>query len=246
MFQHYLITRFNYGWLENAATSRSGTAVNTNQWLDERVQLFETYCLPSVQSQTCSRFKWIIQFDPQTPASILDRCGNGSNIHIIQEPISDYFQQLTIDTPYLITSRLDNDDALHKDYIHSVQARFDNRTQLIDTRGIQFDRQRNRVHTDGRRKPNSPFLTLIEKLNGSPKTVHYADHAKMRRHFPAIRLRQRLWCQVVHETNLMNRIRGRRIWWPDLSGFPDALQSSKSISSNTTVEQQLQSADRVA
>lgn len=230
MFQHYLITRFNYGWLDNAKKSRTGTSVNTSHWLDERVQLFETFCLPSVAQQTCQDFTWVMQFDPQTPKEVLDRCATGPNVRIIQEPILDYFRHLKVKTPFLMTSRLDNDDALHQDYIQTVQARFDGRTQLIDTRGIQFDRSRNRVHTDGRRKPNSPFLTLIEKMDGTPKTVHHVEHAKMRRHFPAIRLRRRLWCQVVHENNLLNRIRGRRIWWPDLTGFPEVLQMDEASS----------------
>jgi hypothetical protein len=224
VFQHFLITRFNYGWLDNVVKSRTGTAVNTSEWLDERVLLFETFCLPSVLQQTCQDFTWVMQFDPQTPVEIIKRCAVGSNVEIIQEPIVDYFTRAKLAEPFLMTSRLDNDDALHEGYIEAVQSCFTERTQLLDTRGIQFDRIRHRYHTDGRRKPNSPFLTLIEKLNGMPKTVHYADHAKMRRHFPARRLKQRLWCQVVHETNLLNRIRGRRLWWPDLSGFPEALQ----------------------
>lgn len=224
MFQHYLITRFNYGWLDNAAMSRTGTAVNTSQWLDERVELFETFCLPSVSRQTCQNFTWVMQFDPQTPVEILDRYKTRSNVEIIQEPIADYFAGLKLKEPFLLTSRLDNDDALHEGYIEAVQSCFAGETQLLDTRGFQFDRGRHRFHTDGRRKPNSPFLTLIEKLEGPPKTVHFVDHAKMRRHFPARRLKQRLWCQVVHETNLLNRIRGQRLWRPDLSGFPEVLQ----------------------
>jgi len=224
VFQHFLITRFNYGWLDNVARSRTGTAVNTTQWLDERVQLFETFCLPSVTRQTCRNFTWVMQFDPRTPVEILERCAATPNVEIIQEPIADFFAQVELAEPFLITSRLDNDDALHERYIDAVQRRFAGETQLLDTRGIQFDQSRHRFYTDGRRKPNSPFLTLIEKLGGRPKTVHYADHAKMRRHFPARRLKQRLWCQVVHETNLLNRIRGRRLWRPDLSGFPEVLQ----------------------
>lgn len=246
MFQHFLITRFNYGWLDNVAKSRTGTAVNTPQWLEERVRLFETFCLPSVLGQTCQDFTWVLQFDPQTPVEILDRYKTTSNVEIIQEPIADYFAQVKREKPFLLTSRLDNDDALHQSYIEAVQSCFAEKTQLLDSRGLQFDRSRDRFHTDGRRKPNSPFLTLIEKLDGDPKTVHYADHAKMRRHFPARRLKQRLWCQVVHETNLLNRIRGRRLWRPDLSGFPEVLQAATNSSLTRFMGVRKRSAERAA
>jgi hypothetical protein len=246
VFQHFLITRFNYGWLDNAAKSRTGTAVNTSQWLDERVQLFETFCLPSVAQQTCQNFTWVMQFDPQTPTDILQRCATTPNVEIIQEPIANFFGRLKLEKPFLLTSRLDNDDALHEGYIEAVQSCFAAKTQLLDTRGIQFDRSRNCFHTDGRRKPNSPFITLIEQLDGPPKTVYFADHAKMRRHFPAKRLKQRLWCQVIHETNLLNRIRGRRLWWPDLSGFPEVLQSAKTSSLTRFMGLRQQPAERAA
>ncbi len=42
-------------------------------WLEDRVELFERYCLPSVAAQTDRRFSWIIYFDPQSPAWLRQR-----------------------------------------------------------------------------------------------------------------------------------------------------------------------------
>ena len=48
-FQHFVITRFNldlYAWDKNRIPTR------TEKWLQHRFDIFEQYCLPSMQAQT--------------------------------------------------------------------------------------------------------------------------------------------------------------------------------------------------
>ena len=72
MFQHYLITRFNLkkeGW----DTSKNNIPVLTEEWLERRFKLFETFCFPSVKHQSNQNFTWFVYFDVDTPKVFKDR-----------------------------------------------------------------------------------------------------------------------------------------------------------------------------
>jgi hypothetical protein len=59
---HALLTRFNLPSKGNESLIRA-----QENWLRNRVALFERYCLPSVAAQSCRGFVWIIYFDPLSP-----------------------------------------------------------------------------------------------------------------------------------------------------------------------------------
>lgn len=49
MTHHYLLTRFNLAlWQED----KNGQTIDRGEWIRKRLELFETYCLPSVAGQT--------------------------------------------------------------------------------------------------------------------------------------------------------------------------------------------------
>ena len=64
---HVLLTRFNLPSKGHESLVRA-----QENWLKNRVMLFERYCLPSVLAQTCRSFSWIIYFDPESPVWLLD------------------------------------------------------------------------------------------------------------------------------------------------------------------------------
>jgi len=53
--KHFLLTRFNLR-NEEWITTRDGGAVLTEEWLIQRFELFENYCLPSVMNQKNKNF----------------------------------------------------------------------------------------------------------------------------------------------------------------------------------------------
>ena len=69
---HLLLTRFN------VRESEEFKLALDEKWLDGRVKLFEEYCLPSVQKQTDSNFKWVILWDGETPQRFRDLEGKYS------------------------------------------------------------------------------------------------------------------------------------------------------------------------
>jgi hypothetical protein len=64
-YQHFILTRFN---IKLWSKDKNGQSTQTEEWLKQRFDLFETYCLPSIQKQTQKNFKWIVLFDADTPA----------------------------------------------------------------------------------------------------------------------------------------------------------------------------------
>ena len=68
--EHYILTRFNLRlWTKDK--NRNNT--RTEEWLKNRFELFERFCLPSIMNQTSQSFKWIVLFDINTPEKYKER-----------------------------------------------------------------------------------------------------------------------------------------------------------------------------
>ena len=133
MTDHFLLTRFNLkksDWQKD----KNSQAVLDEKWLKNRIGLFTKFCLPSVLGQTLKDFKWLIFFqeDPEPEIRALVK---KLKAHDFIEPVfvngfeefqknlpSYIAKRMTADSDGLLTTRLDNDDALHKDFISWVQA----------------------------------------------------------------------------------------------------------------------------
>src|SRR5690606_1010327 len=113
---------------------------------------------------------------------------------------------------YLITTRIDSDDAMAVDFMARVQAEFAGQERMFVNfpRGVQIDR------TSAVYRSNivsSPFLSLIERREAGrpPETVFVAKHAQARGHAPLRQVEAPvMWAQVVHGTNVSNIVNGRQ------------------------------------
>src|SRR5947209_8024402 len=130
-FHHVIVTAFNCVRSRNpnevhlAFRSRPG-------WMDERFELFERYCLPSVLNQSCQTFRWIIYFDVSTQEKHLDRARRGiagrpnfevklCTIFGSETHQADLSTMLDPAKSWLVTTRLDNDDGLQRDFVAKLQ-----------------------------------------------------------------------------------------------------------------------------
>ena len=129
IFKHFLLTRFNVqlSWTQKKWDEFS---------LKNRIDMFEQICFPSVKSQTNKKFKWIVYFDRSSPDFLKKKVDEfKSRLDIFQPLYIENFNSAEVrnnilsllddNTEYLITTRLDNDDAISKNYIDLVQACFD-------------------------------------------------------------------------------------------------------------------------
>ena len=220
MFNHYLITRFNLR-AENWDVTKNNEQLLTDEWMDNRMWLFENFCYPSVVSQTNPNFEWLLYFDTNTKEiyknRILKLVANQSNFKVFfvdampsfKPELLKYITQETKDKSYLITSRIDNDDSIHIDFINEVQKQFDQQEyRAIDfTEGYSL--QIEPCYILGRKEQLfNPFISLIEK-NDNPKTAFHQDHRYWKRDKKVTQLgTKRLWLSIIHQRNKINKFDG--------------------------------------
>lgn len=203
-FDHYILTRFNVNWLKNTRTDKNGIPVNSHEWLNQRIGLFEKYCYPSMINQTCQNFKWLIVFDPATPSDILSKYNRPKIFPIIYEGSDTFRNNIHSNADYIITSRLDNDDAYDPKFIETIQENFNEKEEIIDVFGVQYSLIDNKYYLPTNKKP-SPFISLIEINKPKLDTVVKDQHGRMDQYYPYRKLKDRLYTIIIHDRNLLNR-----------------------------------------
>jgi len=213
---HILLTRFNLPSVGYESVVRA-----QQNWLKDRVDLFERYCLPSVTAQTCRRFLWLIYFDPQSPTWLLDWVHD----HEQRGHFKPFFREevrtedLLSDIRALIgpehgaallTTNLDNDDGLAADFVARIQgvSYVGDRTAIYIADGLVRRGDMLYRHVDRR----NAFCSVREPWD-APVTCWADWHNLLPDHMPAVALRgDPGWLQVVHGANVSNRVRGRRTY----------------------------------
>ena len=225
---HFILTRFN---LPLWTRDKKNQHTRTEEWLKERFDLFERFCLPSVMNQCCGNFQWIVLFDEKTPLPYMKRveeykrqCSQLMPC-LVSADEARYFvrvfrreiqARVPDGTERLITTYLDNDDALRSDYIEKVQriaSRAADHTFISFKYGLQYYTRFNiATRVDYR---NNHFLSLVEPYGAllQIRTVMgYGSHAFVERyagtHFLLIDTPDEpAWVEVVHDKNMDNDVR---------------------------------------
>lgn len=230
MFKHLLITRFNLKNPEWKQLTKNNESLLDDSWMNERLELFANYCFPSVSNQTNQNFEWLLYFDVSTSENhknkIAKIIGNKTNIKtffidgmpVFNESIIKYVEE-NISTEYLITSRIDNDDCIHKDFINEIQKHFDKQDFLaIDNiEGYTLQIEPNFI-LGKKEHIFNPFISLIEK-NDNPKTVWHYVHNMWKKEPRLIHVTEkRLWLSIIHGKNKVNEFDGYgNIKWSDIN-----------------------------
>jgi hypothetical protein len=216
-FTHLLLTRFNTAF-DSAPPPRR----LESEWLLPRLSLFERYCLPSVKAQRGAKFDWLVFFDAESPDWLRERVaayGSVLKAMYITGPASDEVIAKVVrssgfvSSQYLITTRLDNDDAITGDHLSLVQQSFRHQSRefVMFPFGLQLYRGA-LYHVYWR---SNPFLSLIERVgeSGELTTVYCVRHDKVTQQEKVQFVsRSPQWLQVLHNSNWANALRG----WPKL------------------------------
>jgi hypothetical protein len=217
VFSHYILTRFNQGIYDRE---------DADQWMEDRLKLFEK-TKESVLSQE-GDFKWIIAIDPKTPADVSEKIFTDTRMIPVDCDIRETFDLfLAPKTPYVITSRLDNDDIYLPGAVLAIQAEFQPQVYVIDIDYIQNDIVNEKKYTSGnklkkekyRTLNNGPFLSLCEPSDYI-RTCYCRPHNRLLDGYPAKGGRfKRIPStkvgtfaeMVIHDKNMMNKVTGYRI-----------------------------------
>ncbi len=206
MFEHFILTRFDYP--------------ADYPHLQQRIELFQRYTLPSIERQSCQNFTWIIRTKSPEVASLITHLPNAKTQ-------SDF--QVRPQSAWVITTRLDNDDAVSPLFIEQIQQRFQERELVIDSKGYRIDHERNSCgkfdYYDKVRC--SPFASLIEQSTGI-RGIYHVMHGELGKHHDVEIIADHLWAQVIHKTNKLMR------WGKQIKGTspPAWITQLKSIDVN--------------
>jgi hypothetical protein len=214
-YQHFILTAFNIDFDINPSRRTFD-----NAYLEKRFNLFAEICFPSVVSQTNQDFQWLVFFDreidPQFQAKINEFSQYQNFIPVYTPPRSSNYRifadvvrsRLPKHLEYVITSNLDNDDALSQDFIELVQNNF--HEQKFEFLNFPLGLMLNQYGIFLREYLSSPFLSLVEK-NEEILTCRMINHYDLMRLFDQglpVRhiVTHPMWLQVVQGSNAINNL----------------------------------------
>lgn len=188
----------------------------SDEWLEHRFHLFDRFCFPAVRAQTNSDFRWLVFFDVDTPGAFKKRIetyaqwdrfvpcyaesygnlGAGRVIRDLAPPGSEF----------LITTRLDNDDAIADRYVQRVQDAFARQEAAFINFTNGYILRKRRLYAA--RQYSNTFISLIERFDGF-RTVLQHRHSDLLRLGAVQQVDiEPLWLQVIHGRNVLNRLDG--------------------------------------
>ena len=238
IFQHFLLTPFNAlpSWL---------ASFPDKTWHKHRFKTFDKYCYPSVREQSNQNFKWIVIFSDNTPKVNKEKIEkyeeyeNFIPIYIPEDKHPDEVPHEVIqkylrnNTSYIITTRIETDDALCRDYVEMVQQYFDKQEfEFINfSNGYVWNMNTYEIYLD--KQPSNPFISLIEEIDNKKNIDRFPVPYDKYHKYPVIRNRRFVtvwngishpefkkigpykdieakpsWLQGIHGENLVNKPRG--------------------------------------
>jgi hypothetical protein len=239
-FLHLVVTRYNLGLYTERRLTRTKAPIEPNEWMKHRFDIFRRFGYPSLAAQSNQDFTWYILLDEVTPKEHLEPLArlvsSTSNIRLYSSPKRSARRTLDYivheehgDRPaYLLTTRIDNDDALHREAIARIQHAASQwiewergslairRSQGIPTQDVIIDAPSGYVVHEDDWKDVREICMMTDRctpyasyLSRSGVNVFHESHDKIRKYEPpyvAVDLRVPNWLQVVHRYNLICRL----------------------------------------
>src|SRR5574344_1553077 len=226
--KQFAITFFNLKlWRED----KSHHSTRTDEWLGDRFSLFEKYCLPSMAQQTLKDFTWLCLFDKNTPEKYLKKIeeykkysSRFTPVFLSEEQAKDkersmhsvVQQYLSGDEKFIVTTNVDNDDAIRSNMLQKVREAVE--TQIKNSPanvsglynclyGYQYFVRNRRVIK--MMYPHNHFQPLCESPDNF-KTIKGFPHTRVRKMFANHDMRESskpCWLEIVHEHNVNNSYR---------------------------------------
>ncbi|WP_460030722.1 glycosyltransferase [Megalodesulfovibrio paquesii] len=219
-FKHIIITRFNVHITPTPFAPRLG-----DTWLAERFRMFHAFCWPSIRAQTNQDFVWLVLFDEQTPPQYRRLISTFSSYRnftplfcgeyaSIMPQLRAQIARIHPETEYILTTRLDNDDALANNFVavlHRIvdslltqQPAPDIPLYINFPHGIQYCKGKVYYFSD----VTNAFVSLLER-NDPLRTVFWVDHPAIYDKAPVAQVETPpIFLQHVHDINVYNYIRG--------------------------------------
>ena len=192
--KHLILTPFSFN-CPNATN---------DEWMEKRWQIFMDVTYPSIMNQTVMDFKWIVGFSDLTSQEWRDEAYAVGGFETVYAPyhnkIWTELSKRFCDQKYLLTTRVDSDDALAETAVEQIQSAFTDNPQ---PRIVNF---KNGLITDGKilyhmKQRSNNFISMLELADGAVSVrggLHHPN-AKGTPHFQDITDNPPLWMIYVHD-----------------------------------------------
>ena len=224
IFEHYVLTVFNVDRGFDQANER-----NNLDYLEQRFEIFESITIPSIVGQTKQSFFWYVFFDSQTPDKFKQRAQevltltNCLPVYVKNqsEIISFLKAKISPETECLITTNLDNDDALNKTFIQILQSNLRDEESYFLNFTLGYMLRHEGLFM--REFLSSPFHTLVEVVKAELLTCLSIPHYSILSQGISVYqiAASPAWLQMIHDTNIANRWDTNAVLVSDLSKLND-------------------------
>lgn len=225
--KHIVMTRFNLA-IRFGCTKRADSTVPfqrpwlNEDYLDKRFEIFERYTLRAMKQQTEKNYEWLVLFHKETPdrykqkireyqnelSQLTPLFFNDEQCADMSEVIRDYLREKYRGYD-LVTTRIDNDDFIHQQFIERIQqdAMLWNRSEDIIIsyeNGLQYDIRSGDILRYDYWKNH--FISLFD-VSGQRKHIFDYNHdaidmadilsIRKKTEFP-------IWVEIITDSNYSN------------------------------------------
>lgn len=224
-FKHFIVTRFNLRRKDGEwKFDKLGNPVLTDQWMKRRMNLFENFCYPSVKNQSSKNYEWLVYIDRRTDqkyVNALEKLANdhGSMSLIKVDSYAEFQEQYSVDilsrtseeATHIISTRLDNDDMIHEDFVSTIQICFKGQSYLainfLKVYILDLNKE-NRLNIDY--QFSNHFVSLIEKKEEKGILGCYSKGDRFwNEQGKVTQIVNDIYCaELISEHNILNDFRG--------------------------------------
>ncbi len=192
--RHVIVTRFSVPRLDAASASRHAE----RSWLDERLALFRTWFVPSVEKLGVPV---ILLCSTQSAGYVAEKIRDLPWASVV---VQDEWYGGWSGTPEQIVTRLDSDDAVREDWFEALDRAPADADVHCTKDFLRLDLRSGRLYSYRRREP-SPLAAFRRGLN-----PYAHDHKHLEKHCKVHFLNEQYLLQIAHGNNLSNRLPA---WW---------------------------------
>jgi hypothetical protein len=204
---HIIIIRFSVNFINRVEFKNKESSLFDHQRLENRIKLFEMFCLRGLISQTLKDFKTIILYDENLPKIFLDKLGCLTTPHNFillhrwdkRDRLSnnDWLREyVDNDKKFLITTRLDDDDILNKDINSTFKDFFSKKPirKIVDScisftggKFIDYENTSLKIFKSNYKTPGV-FLSYITKID-SQQNIFSQEHDNIKKKVRVIKMK---------------------------------------------------------
>lgn len=188
------------------------------KWLVSRLYLLQKFCQRSVMNQGWKNFEWILWCHPETTAWFRNKISCFPATVLYADCVSE---AIDWDADIIVTTRLDSDDLIHRDFMANVHGHLEAFTASSLKRQVYAFRHGYRYRSNaGPRgtlnhatQDNAPFLTLFADIRNDKEDaiVFHERHTRMLDlHGHVINKDLAAWISVVHDDQIATTAVGIR------------------------------------